>query len=219
LTDKNGSATNINYYDYISEATGIEIVNMGRSGKGYARGDYNKGSDGTVTEQGLAFYQTISEIKNKGDIDVITIFGSGNDLGAIKADGSAKSLGTATDTGTDTICGCINTTLDNLFTALPLANVALVTPTPWGSSDLKNENSAWTKYCAAIVEIARIRGIPSLDLYHCSGLRPWDDSHIEPAGTTEHRLPYTGNDTTHPNEVGHAMIAPRFKALLESMLL
>lgn len=75
---------------------------MGVGGTGYKR----------TSEKNTAFYQRISSVPL--DTDVITIFGSLNDLGA------SVPIGTASDTGTDTLGGAINTTLDNLNSRLPV---------------------------------------------------------------------------------------------------
>ena len=192
LTEANLRATK-NYHDYVAESTGITVVNMGASGTGYLR----------THDEGKAFYQRISSVPL--DADVITIFGSGNDL-------AAGELGSVDDTGTSTLCGAINTTLDNLFAILPLAKVGLVTPTPWGSYKPGN-NNAMELYSEAIVQICKNRGIPCLDLYHCSGLRPWDANYLPLAYSRDE-----GN-SVHPDENGHAIIAPRFKAFLETLIM
>ena len=191
LTEFN-SRTLKHYFYYIREETGIQISNYGLSGTGYMR----------RYDEGNAFYQRIEDIDE--DFDVITIFGSGNDLSLI------SSLGEPDDTETNTICGCINATIDNLFKKYPLANLGIVTPTPW---DTSRSNNSMEQYSNAIVEICKNRGIPCLDLYHCSGLRPWE--------ATFRELAYSKDDGsgTHPDETGHAIIAPRFEAFLDSLLL
>lgn len=194
LTEENSKTTK-HYFDYVSDDTGISTYNMGNSGSGY----YNE------KDLGTAFYQRISDVPT--DADVITIFGSFNDLTHI------AHLGTATDTGTDTIGGCINTCLDNLFTVYPLANVGVVTPTPWEGANPTNEPNNASAYCDLIIEICKNRGIPCLDLFHCSALRPWDSDF--------RTLAYSRDEGagTHPDETGHKIIAPRFKAFLETLLL
>ena len=192
LTEHNLRTTK-NYHDYVAEATGITVVNMGLSGTGYMRQQDNNN----------AFYQRILNVPT--DADVITIFGSGNDL--------SQPLGEVTDTGTTTICGCINTTFDNLYSVFPLAQIGVITPTPWIGNPPSNPNDAMSKYSAALVEICRLRGIPCLDLFHCSNLRP-DDA-------TFRQLAYSKDEGNgvHPDETGHKMIAPHFEAFLDSLLL
>lgn len=198
LTERN-SRTLKSYHDYIAENTGIAVENMGVSGTGYKAGDTN------------AFYQRILNVPT--DVDVVTIFGSGNDCGTTWTE---SSLGEVTDTGTNTICGCINQTIDNLYSVLPAVQLGIITPTPWDCyypSATTDPNNRMTLYCEALVEICKRRSIPCLDLYHCSGLRPWDSSFLP--------LAYSKDDGggTHPDETGHGIIAPRIKAFLESLIM
>lgn len=189
------SRTSKHYFDYIADETGINVVNMGDSGSGY------KAEDDVST----AFYQRIGNVPT--DADAITIFGSFNDLG------TGADFGTAADTGTTTIGGCINTTLDNLFTAYPLAVVGIVSPTPWVNANPTDEPNRASQYCDLLEQICKNRSIPYLDLFHSSLLRPWD--------STFRTLAYSKDDGNgvHPDETGHKLIAPRFKAFLDSLLL
>jgi len=194
LTEENRRTTK-HYFDYVKDATGINVYNMGNSGSGYKRED----------ELGTAFYQRISSVPM--DADVITIFGSFNDLG------SGAALGTETDDTTGTIAGCMNKTLDNLFSASPLAIVGIVTPTPWiHANGLDAPNSA-TAYVDMLVNICKRRSIPCLNLFEESLLRPWEASFRELAYSKDN-----GNGV-HPDETGHKMIAPRFRGFLETLLL
>ena len=194
LTEENRRTTK-HYFDYVAEKTGITTYNMGNSGSGY----YNEKDINT------AFFQRISEVPT--DADVITIFGSFNDLSHI------ANLGTATDTTTDTIGGCMNKTLDNLFTAFPLANVGVVAPTPWQGANPTNEPNNASAYVSLLESVCKRRGIPFLDMFHCSQLRPWESSYRS--------LCYSKDDGggTHPDETGHKIIAPEFEAFLDRLIL
>ena len=179
------------YFDFIIDATGIDFVNLGVSGTGYARGD-----DNFMTRA-----LTVS-----ADSDVVTIFGSGNDSSA------GLDLGEATDTGTDTIAGCINTTIDNLYSVNPIINLGIVTPTPW-QSNMPSDNGWMERYSDLIVEICRLRSIPCLDLFHCSNLNPNSEAVRAAAYSNDN------GGGVHPDEAGHKLIAPRFKVFLESLLI
>jgi lysophospholipase L1-like esterase len=185
-----GTATNKHYYDYVAEATGIEVVIMGVGGSGYAQSAASNN----------AFYQRV--LNAPTDTDVVTIFGSFNDLS------TDLEIGTASDAGTDTICGCINKTLDNVFATLPTVQVGVVAPTQWNERTTKQE-----EYVLALETICRARGIPFLDLLHCSNLHPDNE--------TLKALTYSkdNGNGVHPDETGHRIIAPRFKAFLESLLM
>lgn len=193
LTEEN-SRTTKNYHHYIAEETGITVVNMGQSGSGYKKKD----------DSSNAFYQRILKVPTNAD--VITIFGSFNDMSA------GVEVGTVDDTETTTLAGAINTTIDNLFSVYPLARVGIVTPTPWNGNNEFNDKNADEAYVQIIIDICKKRGIPCLDLYHNSGLRPWEENY--------RLLCYSKDDGNgvHPDETGHALISPRFKAFLETLI-
>lgn len=195
LTEVNSAAT-LRYHDFIANATGITVVNLGVGGTGYMNG----GSGGSNP-----FRNRVSSIPL--DADVITIFGSFNDLG------DTRPLGTKSDSGTSTIGGCVNTTLDDIFARITLANIGIVTPTPWGNAiPLDNESSLQWTYVQLLKDICKMRGIPCLDLFSCSQLRPWDSTFKSAA--------YSNDPTgVHPDENGHKLIAPRFEGFLDSLLL
>lgn len=163
LTESNYRATK-NYHDYVHDWTGITVVNRGVSGSGYKE----------LYSSSKAFYQRV-RTQTDSDAGVITIFGSGNDLH--RQNGVLKyEIGDVTDTGTDTICGCINDTLDWLQQNFPLVPLGIVTPTPWRSQNQVPSNldasNKMTEYCNKLIAICEMRGIPYLDLYHCSNLHP-----------------------------------------------
>lgn len=193
LTAEN-SRTTKHYFDYVAEKTGISTVNMGYSGSGYAR----------LQGDNQAFYQRVSSCPT--DADVVTIFGSFNDLGA------GLPLGTVDDTETTTIAGCINTTITNLQTRIPLVNLGIVSPTPWDTTQPTSSGTDYN-YVEMLKEICAHRSIPFLDLWRCSNLRPWDADF--------RTIAYSHDDGsgTHPDENGHKLIAPRFEGFLDTLLL
>ena len=193
LTEENIRTTK-HYFDYIAEKTGINPINMGVGGTGYKRGEENSS----------AFYQRISRIPT--DADVVTIFGSGNDLAL------SNVLGQPTDTGTDTICGCVNTTIDNLFAILPTVQLGIISPTPWVNNE-PADNGTMCKYADALKEICALRGIPFLDLFRCSTFRPNDAEYRDLVFSKD-----DGNGV-HPDETGHGIIAPKIKAFLDSLII
>ena len=198
LTERNNKTTK-NYTDYVAESTDIEPYNMGVSGSGYKR----------TEESSTAFYQRILNVPD--DADVVTIFGSGNDLGISGT--FSTVLGTPSDNTTDTICGCINQTIDNLYSILPTVQLGIITPCPWESYPPYSAGNNMELYAEAIVAICKRRGIPCLDLYHCSGLRPWD--------STFRTLCYSkdGGNGVHPDEEGHKILAPHFADFLNELII
>ena len=197
LTEKNYRAE-MSYYDYVRDELGVSIVNYGVSGSGYKRA-YDTGND----------FATRMLNVDPNDFDVLTIFGSGND------NNTNLPIGNITDTGTSTLCGCINTTLDNFYSVAPTKPIGLVTPCPWAGFPTSTENNWMDQYSNAIVAIARRRGIPCLDLYHSSGMRPWDASFRE-SFYVENGIVDTG---VHPNSEGHRVfLYPHFREFLRSLL-
>lgn len=191
--------TSKHYFDYISDKTGISVVNMGLSGSGYAK----------KADTNQAFYQRAANIPT--DSDVVTIFGSGNDLS------SGLSLGSPTDSGTTTICGCINNTLDvilNTFmTASKVPYLGVITPTPWVGHDPGDNTDTMTAYCNAIIECCKAKSIPVLDLYRCSNLHPND--------ATFRSLAYSHDEGNgvHPDETGHKLISGMIENFVKSLIL
>jgi lysophospholipase L1-like esterase len=200
LTEINSTTTK-RYFDYVKDETGIEIRNMGVSGTGYARHQ----------ESGKAFYQRIESVPT--DVDVVTIFGSGND-------GSAGlEIGTPADTGTTTLCGCINTTIDKLYAILPTVPLGIVSPTPWGWQTPDDEGCFMYRYSNALKAICERRGIPFLDLFRQSAFRTMKDGAVN---AETHDLLFSSDpvgNCTHPNELGHQLLAPKFRAFLETLIM
>lgn len=180
--------TSVNFCDHLAVNTGAEIVNMGVGGTGYMAGQ----------DEEQAFYQRAAEIPD--GVDRVLIYGSGNDRN--------MTLGESTDTGTDTLCGCVNATLDVVFDRAPTAWVGVIAPAPWKDYPPFEEGNAMEKIAGALAAICRRRGVPYLDLYHSSGLRPWDEAFRTLAYSKD------DGDGTHPDETGHAMIAPQIQAFL-----
>lgn len=195
LTDPitlSGQADTRNYVDLIAEQTGVDAINYGKSGSGYKARE----------AQSEAFYQVALNVAS--DLDVVTIFGSGNDQNWV----TLEQIGNARDTGTDTLCGCMNTAIDNLISVNPLIRIGLVTPSPWKNYPPDSTTATWMKiYAERIVEVAALRGIPCLDLYHDSNLRPWNADCLAALYI----------DNTHPNTEGHKRIASQIKAFLVEM--
>lgn len=192
ITDANNSRATKRYFNYISDATGISVTNLGLSGTGYMKA-YN---------DNLPFYQRVDTIPL--DSDVITIFGSGNDC--------SLTLGNVTDTGTTTVCGCINNTIDGIRARIVGANIGIISPTPWDDYPTYTDNNM-SRYCEALEQICNLKGVPFLNLYRCSNMLPWEQSFREAFYTHD-----DGNGV-HPDENGHKFFAPHIKAFLETLLM
>ena len=189
------------YVNYIQEDTGITAVNLGKSGMGWMR----KGG----------FYKLVYLVP--ADADVVTFYGSFNDLS------SKRLLGAVTDTDLNTIAGCVNKALDLVSERVPDAKVGIITPCPWeqftpitGRTAEKgrpmDESDRAIAYCQLLCEICEARGIPCLDLFHCSGLEPWKAEVRKALYTRD-----SGNGC-HPDENGHKLIAPLFLDFIKQLM-
>lgn len=197
LTDPTTGYTTHYYHDYIAERTGIEVVNMGVRGTAYSK----------ATDGNNRFYDRIVNVPT--DADVITIFGSFNDLAA------NLPIGEVNDTEPTTVAGYINATFDALYSIMPLAKVGVITPTPWDGFNEYEEGTASSDnakaYVDLLIAICKKRSIPCLDLFRQSNLRPWDE--------TFKNLAYYNADGTHPNATGHDIIAPKFLEFLKTLMM
>lgn len=193
LTERNARTTKA-YYDYIAFSTGITVYNMGKSATGYHRGDN--------------FYSRIENVPT--DSDVVTFFGSFNDLG------DNYPLGTVDDTELTTVAGYINATFDRLNSILPMVPFGVITPTPWNSANpyTGTESGNANLYVNLLIGICKKRGIPILDLYHNSLLRVWDSNFRQYAFSKD-----SEGAMVHPDENGHKLIAPRIKAFLDTLIM
>ena len=200
LTEQN-SAAKFHYYDYISDITDITINIMGVGGTGYKRGE----------DENKAFYQRI--LNAPTDADFTTIFGSGNDLNS----SLNYDIGTYTDTGTTTLCGCINTCLDNYFSIIPTKPIGIIAPSPWMLYPTTTPNNRMEQYVEAMEQVAKYRGVPFLDLYHCSNLRPEDETNRD---LCFYAQSLDGNgDGVHPNDLGQKIIASKILNFIDCLLL
>ena len=204
------------YVDDVAEITGATAINSGGGGTGYITGGPNNWN--------YQFYKHPVDANS----DIVTVFGSFND-----AYDSNFKFGESGDTGVDTLWGALQTTLDHVYQSAFNAQVGIIAPGPWGainqhlSSDLKMSTLATfkdatvnsmsirdfaEKYVKILHDFAKLNSLPFLDLYHYSGLRPWDSAFINQCyhGTND-------TDTTHPNsEAMKKFIAPKVAEFIKS---
>lgn len=185
------------YVNYISENNNMDVTNLAVGGSGYMRSDNN-------------FVVQSGQVTN--DADIVTVFGSWNDFPDMY-----NAIGQLGDTGTDTLYGCVYNTLNNIITNAPNSKIGVILPTPWGSYSYFNATSyTWStkipQYLNAIKDTCKIFGIPVLDLYYNSELKPWISSFQQEY--------YKDNgDTVHPNTLGHKKyIVPLIENFMKNIL-
>lgn len=207
---------NKSYVNDVAELTGLTAKNGGAGGTGFITG----GADNWNNQ----FYKHPIDANS----DIVTVFGSFNDA----YDGDFK-FGQEGDTGTDTLWGALQHVLDHIYESAFGTQVGIISPGPWGainqhlSSDLKMSTLATFKdetvnsmsirdfaeqYVKVLHDFAKLNSLPFLDLYHYSGLRPWDDKFINQYYHGE-----SDTDTTHPNaDTMKQFIAPKIAKFIES---
>ena len=199
LTEYNFRAK-YHYFDYVADELSLKIINLGVSGTGYKEGSSE------------AFYQRIERNIKGIDFDIFTIFGSFNDLG------KGYILGNPTDTTSDTICGCINIAINTFRKVKPLNKIALVTPTIWRDGVYYGDYNVTRKdlddYVESLLEIAKIKRIPILDLYHNSGLDPNIDEVLEKFYIEDGIQDYG----VHPNSLGHKFMYPIWREFIKQFI-
>lgn len=186
--------TSKNYHQFIAERTGLNVINLGVSGTGYV--DRINAVD-SITEQP----------------DFISVFLGTNDYSGVTG---SKLLGDVTDTDAPTVASHIYALLNNLINKFPNTPVLTITPLPRIESNPYDENKGENGYSLyelskVIKGVSKRLGIPCLDLYHCSHLRPWIDE------VNQHFFSYqeVQADGLHPNYRGHEYISYPIQSFLE----
>lgn len=208
LTEVNARA-DLRYWNYIIQLYRMTFSNMGVGGTGY------------INRQNVskAFYQRALSIDT--DADVITVFGGVNDCLFATAD-----MGSATDTGTTTWCGCVNTLIDNIRSLYLYAPLGIISPLPCDWTDSNNESNYDTQlpsdttcrmsqFVELLEEICKLRGVPFLDLFHTSGMIPEDSTFCATYYSCGDSR--TG-DGLHPNSEGHKLFYRKIEKFLETLL-
>ncbi|WP_353726555.1 SGNH/GDSL hydrolase family protein [Lactiplantibacillus plantarum] len=200
LTGNSAGATN--YVNNVADSMGLLAFNLGVGGTGY------------VADNGTG--APFSSRSIPSDADVITVFGSFNDVFV-----SGFSYGDQSSTDTKSLWGAAKALLNNIWSANDKVPIGIISPTPWSQfnpqvidtfRNLNMESSKVAeKYVATLRDIANYYSLPFLDLYHASNLRPWDSNY---------RSKYyrTSTDGTHPNSLGHGIITPKIVQFIKTMI-
>ncbi len=179
-----------NYHLLVKEELGcLHVLNAGEGGTGFRHAHKTR----------PPFYKRIERYEDY-PIDFITILGGVNDV--MLDDGY---VGIAGDSFDESYMGCLDILIKKIRKCLPKALVAIISPVPQaqyrpGSGDeLDNLVNELERY-------ADENGIPFLDIYHDSPLKPWE---------RENNRQYYSNpdapegDGLHPNLEGHKIMAAK----------
>lgn len=203
MTEANSTAAK-HYFDYIAEELGFTTINKGVGGTGYAADRANS----------RAFYQRIPNITEP--FDVLTIFGSVNDLSVIGTGSGQMPLGTYDDSGLTTVAGYINAAIDAFYTLAPFKKIGIISQPPSvGSANnghLLGTNAQ--SYNDLLEQICKNRGIPFLNIFNCSGLRPWDADYREEYYNEDGRQ----DSGVHPNSKGQKQLSTKIREFIKTVI-
>lgn len=190
ITEKNFRAK-VNWALNLHVWCGAVIQNLGVGGTGFKAG----------VAQSKNYIARLSQIQ--ASPDVIGVALSWNDMGD-----SSFPIGTATDTGTESLAGYANDFLDALITAYPTTPIISYSQGPWWSYHPGVERS--DEWISVYKQICALKGIPFYsELYDGCTLKPWLLASRQQYYTSDD--PDAGNtgvvDDVHPNSEGHKVIA------------
>ena len=184
------------YYNYIADNLGMEVTSYAVGGSGYFKGS------------GSAGYGA------NNIIDKLTNAPEGYDIVSFMAGVNERHLemGSPTDatpTGEPTtLCGAVRKTIELAIEKYPTAQIFLITPTPGTGNNATPSQNTLNTYASNQMEIAKIYNIPYIDLYHASGLRPWN---------AENAAVYY-RDYCHLVAAGHQYVAKLMQKWMQSNL-
>lgn len=189
ITERNGFASK-RYYDYIQEKTGIQVIVDGIGGTGFYAG----------YDEHICYPARLGNIP--ADVDVITLFASGNDISVLREEEVPATV------VKETLYDMLNT-FNHEWPGVP---VVVFLPTRWKGYGAQSQE--WESLCQAIEEGAKNVG----GLFYCitdTALRPPFDGNID-----SHIPLFFSKDAAgiHPDENGHKALAPIFYNALASVL-
>ncbi len=188
-SDINNSYATKRYFDWISDQCGFTINNVAVGGSGFKRKE-------ETANGSKAFYQQALLIDT--DADLVTVFGGGNDCS------QDYIIGNVEDAITDTLCGAINTLITNIQTKAPKSHIIIFSPAPWTNyNPMIDDGGKMGLLTTAIKNVCAYRGVHFKDMFHDSGLRPYESAF---------KSVYFNSDGVHPKAEGHKWIYPKIKA-------
>ena len=192
------------FTDVLAREFECRVNNYGISGTRIARQEIM-----TDSPYDLDFCMRAPEMD--GSADVVVVFGGTNDYGHGQA-----PIGTPEDRQPDTFYGACHFLMNTLLTLYPGKPVLICTPLRRLNEDDPQGDGTGRKlhafeplrrYRDIILETAFYYSLPVLDLYATSGIQPENPVILETL------LP----DGLHPSDAGHALIARRIGAFLQTL--
>lgn len=184
------------YYNYIANNLGMEVTSYAVGGSGYFKG---------AGSTGYGANNIIDKLTNAPEgYDIVSFMAGVNE--------SIKEMGSPTDatpTGEPTtLCGAVRKAIELAIERYPTAQIFLITPTPGTGNNATPSQNTLNTYANNQIEIAKIYNIPYIDLYHASGLRPWN---------AENAVMYY-RDYCHLVAAGHQYVAKLMQKWMQNNL-
>lgn len=185
------------YYNYIANNLGMEVTSYAVGGSGYFKG---------AGSTGYGANNIIDKLTNAPDgYDIISFMAGVNER--------HLEMGNPTDatpTGDPTtLCGAVRKCIELAIEKYPTAQIFLITPTPGTGQYATTAQGDLNTFANNQIEIAKIYNIPYIDLYHTSGLRPWN---------AENAAVYY-RDYCHLVAAGHQYVAKLMQRWMQAYLM
>ena len=185
------------YYNYIADNLGMEVTSYAVGGSGYFKG---------AGSSGYGANNIIDKLTNAPDgYDIISFMAGVNER--------HLEMGNPTDatpTGDPTtLCGAVRKCIELAIEKYPTAQIFLITPTPGTGQYATTAQGDLNTFANNQIEIAKIYNIPYIDLYHTSGLRPWN---------AENAAVYY-RDYCHLVAAGHQYVAKLMQRWMQAYLM
>lgn len=150
------------YYNYIADSLEMEVKSFAVGGSGYFKGagstGYGENNIIDKLSQAEAGYDIIS-------------FMAGINERHLTMGSPADSAASGEPT---TLCEAVKKCFETAIEKYPAAQIFLITPTPGTGQFATPEQGDLNTFAENQIAIAKMYNIPFIDLYHESGLRPWN---------------------------------------------
>lgn len=190
LTEFNNTASK-NWLQLSSAILSANYYNIAHGGRGYAM---NGG-----------FRQYFNNLPENADIDLIIFFGSFNDMSTNIPVGNASDQ--FVEEGSNSLAAHMNYCYDYMKTNYPDAKMVVISPSPWKMFNPSDTYSKASQYVEVMKDICNLKDIPFLDLFHTSGLKPWEEKY--------NNKYFYNADGTHPNNEGQKILATKIIPFLQ----
>ena len=182
------------YYNYIAADLNMSVNSYAVGGSGYFKGSGTAGwGDNNIP------YQIENALTG---YNVVSIMAGVNESLLTMGDITDEIIETPT-----TLCGAVKKSIEMAIEKYPLATIFVMTSIPGTGNNSTPAQGKLHNYSEKIIEICKMYNIPCLDLFHCSGLRPWN---------TEFATKYY-RDYIHLLTNGHKLIADPIKEFMKTL--